>query len=282
MTTSRHRGHKHVPNSLTLLSLTAALTFVSACAPVFTAFMRPKEVSFKSSDLELGGVVWKPEGPGPFSAVLYNHGSERLPGSVAAVAIPFVREGYVFFVPYRRGQGGSPGPYIMDALNAAANPTVRSNLLVTLHEQQLGDQLAGLEYLKAQSFVDTQRIVVFGFSFGGIQTMLGAEQPGTGYRAAVNCAGAAQTWAGSRDLQVRLIRAAQQATVPIFFMQAENDYNLTPSRALSEEMRKLGKPHQIKIYPRFGQTNQDGHAFCVRGVDLWGPDVFAFLKEALK
>jgi len=56
---------------------------------------------------------------------------------------------------------------------------------VTLLEDQVAHQLAGLAYLQSQPFVDTTRITVMGGSFGGIQTLLGAEaNPGYGIRAA--------------------------------------------------------------------------------------------------
>ena len=54
----------------------------------------------------------------------------------------------------------------------------------------------------------------------GIQTMLAVER-GSGYRVAVNCSGAAESWRGSSSLQARLIAAARKATMPVFFLQAK-------------------------------------------------------------
>ena len=241
----------------------------------------PELIGFKSGTLELKGFVWKPSGEGPFPALLWNHGSEKSPGSVDTVASYFVSEGYVFFVPHRRGQGRSPGPYIMDQLKQAGSKAERSRMLIDLHEMQLQDQLAALQYLEALPYVDKSRIAVMGFSFGGIQTMLAVESE-TGYRVAVNCSGAAETWRGSSDLRSRLTEAANKATIPVFFLQAENDYDLTPNRVLSEEVRKSGKPVETKVYPAFGSSAQEGHSFCVRGTDIWGPDVVKFLGIYLK
>src|SRR5262245_31987632 len=39
-----------------------------------------QSVKFKSGQLTLVGVVYKPDGPGPFPAVIWNHGSEKTPG----------------------------------------------------------------------------------------------------------------------------------------------------------------------------------------------------------
>jgi carboxymethylenebutenolidase len=241
---------------------------------------RPELIGFKSGDLELKGYVWKPSGDGPFPALLWNHGSEKSPGPINSVAPYFVEKGYVFFVPHRRGQGSSPGPYIMDELNALSRDN-RNRMLVELHEIHLEDQLAGLEYLKSLTFVDRNRIAVMGFSFGGIQTMLAVER-GLGYRVAVNCSGAAESWRGSSSLQSRLIAAARKATIPVFFLQAENDHDLTPNRVLSEEVRKSGQPVEAKVYPAFGSGPRDGHSFCGRGTKTWGPDVLKFIETYLQ
>jgi carboxymethylenebutenolidase len=168
----------------------------------------------------------------------------------------------------------------MDELNALSRDE-RSRRLVELHEIQLQDQLAGLEYLRKLTFVDRNRIAVMGFSFGGIQTMLAVER-GPGYRVAVNCSGAAETWRGSSALRSRLTAAASKATIPVFFLQAENDHDLTPNRVLSEEVRKSGQAVEAKIYPAFGSGPREGHSFCVRGTEIWGPDILRFIEIHLK
>ena len=241
---------------------------------------KPELITFKSGDLALKGFVWKPEGSGPFPAIVWNHGSEKQPGTVASVAPYFVSRGYVFLVPHRRGQGQSAGTYIMDQLHAAVSPAQRSRMLVALHEVHLQDQLAALAYLRSLPYVDQNRLVVMGASFGGIQTMLAVERR-SGYRVAIDCSGAAQTWRGSPDLRARLTAAASKATIPVFFLQAENDYDLAPNRALSEEVKKTGQSMEIKTYPIFGSTAQEGHSFCWRGVNTWGPDALKFIENSM-
>ncbi len=265
-----------VPGAALLLAATAASPL-----PAQQTVPAQVEVAFPSGDLQLRGFIWKPEGAGPFPALLWNHGSEKLPGWLPEVAPVVVRRGWVFFIPHRRGQGRSPGPYISDQLQAAPAGEARSRLLVQLHEQQLGDQLAALAFLKAQAFVDGNRLAVAGCSFGGIQTVLASERQ-MGFKAAVDFAGGAQSWEGSPDLQRRLVAAVRAAVVPIFFIQAQNDYDLRPTQILSQEMQRAGKPHQAKIYPAFGSSRQDGHEFCVRGVDIWSEDVFGFLTTNVK
>jgi carboxymethylenebutenolidase len=241
---------------------------------------REQFVQFPSGEQTLGGFIWKPPGDGPFPAVLYNHGSEQLPGWKPDLGQLFVGNGYVFFIPHRRGQGRSPGPYISDQIQQAP-PSERNRLQVELLEAQVADQLAGLQYLRSLPFVDTSRLAVAGCSYGGIQTLLGAEA-NPGYRAAVDFAGGAQSWAGNPLLQQRLTGAVQRITVPTFFLQAENDYDLQPSRVLSAEMDRLGKANAMRIYPPYGMTRDEGHGgFCEYGGRVWGADVFAFLRQWL-
>jgi poly(3-hydroxybutyrate) depolymerase len=61
-----------------------------------------ERVIFKSGSLTLVGFVFKPDGPGPFPALVWNHGSEQSPGTMRqfdAVAAIFVPAGYVVFAP---------------------------------------------------------------------------------------------------------------------------------------------------------------------------------------
>ena len=178
-----------------LLFFLLALTL--PCSAASTA---PEVVSFRSGTITLQGTLYIPEGKGPFPAVVYNHGSA--PGMISKQAFEilgpvFAGHGWVFFGPYRRGQGlsTSAGPYIGDEIAEAkkkggmtAGAATMVRLLQTDH---LDDQLAALAWLRTQSFVDPDRIAVAGTSFGGIEVVLGAERGS--YCAAVDSAGAAQS-----------------------------------------------------------------------------------------
>jgi dienelactone hydrolase len=195
----------------------------------------------------------------------------------------YVSRGWVFFMPYRRGQGlsQSAGPYIMDEIAAAeraggvkAAAETMTRLLTTDH---LNDQLAALAWLRNADFVQTKRIAVSGNSFGGIETVLGAEK-GT-YCAAVDASGAAQSWATSPAIQAIMTESVRRSRAPIFFFQAENDFDLSPSKVLSAAMKNAGKVSQVKFYPPFGKSPKDGHTFAYQGSSVWADDVFAFLQQ---
>jgi len=248
----------------------------------------PELVTYASGDLVLKGLLWKPAGTGPFPAVIYNHGSERYHDvHFAQIGPRLAREGFVFFAPYRRGQGLSAdqGTWVLDTLARVAQEqgiVARGRKAVELLKtEQLGDVLAALDRLRGMPFVDGGRIAVVGNSFGGVLAMQMAERGG-GIRASVNMAGAALNWQKSPDFKLWMLDMARGAKVPVFFIQAENDADTGPSRELSAEMTRLGKPNRMRIYPPFGKTAEDGHSFGYLGSHIWAPDVIAFLREIMK
>lgn len=253
---------------------------VLAAAISSVAQLKPEEVVFPGDGRELHGFLWKPEGAGPFRAVLWNHGSEKLPGSQPALASYYTSHSYVFFVPHRRGQGRSPGEYIQDQI-AQAPPGDRARRMVRLQEIELDDVIAGLNYLRSLPFVDPTRIAISGCSYGGIQTLLAGER-NLEIKALVAFAPAAMSWERNTEIQDRLLRAVDMAQAPLFLIQAKNDYSLGPSHVLAREAGKKHKDFQSKVYPAFGKSNQDGHwGFCSSATAIWGDDVLAFLDAHL-
>ncbi len=243
-------------------------------------------VTFPSGETTLHGVLYKPEGAGPFPAVIYNHASA--PGMMsqqafAALGPVFASHGWVFFGPYRRGQGlsASAGPYIGDQIAAAEKAggvsAAAATMVRLLETDHLDDQLAALAWLRKQNFVQPSRIAVAGNSFDGIETVLGVEKGG--YCAGIDSAGGAQSWAQAPELQSPMTRAVRNAKAPIFFFQAANDFDLSPSKTLSAQMNEAGKTYKLKIYPPYGDSPGDGHSFGYFGSDVWAEDVFGFLNQ---
>ena len=241
-------------------------------------------VTFQSGGLKLHGVVYKPNRPGPFPTILWNHGSYDDPMVAFDELGPtFVAHGWAFFGPFRRGQGlsASAGPYIQDEIDRAGkNGGLRAKaeaMVRLLAGDHLDDQLAAYGWLKEQPFVLPNRIAVGGNSFGGIETVLASER--VPYCAAADGAGAAQSWALAPELRDLMVRAARGSQVPTFFFQAENDFDLAPSRTLSSVMREAGKIAAVKIYPPFGASKAEGHNFAWHGSSVWGNDLLEFLER---
>lgn len=235
----------------------------------------------------LRGVLYRPDGVGPFPTLLYAHGSA--PGlssneAFEAVGRSFRARGWALFAPYRRGQGLSigAGPYIRDEIAAArasgGHGHVQARLAKLLATDQMDDQMAAYSWLSRQPFVDRQRIAVMGNSFGGIIALMSAER--LLVCGAVDAAGAAESWDDSPALQELMIRAATESKAPILLLQAKNDHSLAPSRTIHAAMLRAGKPSELRLYPPFGHNAREGHAFSYKGVGIWANDVHSFLGRA--
>ena len=180
-----------------------------------------------------------PEGNGLFPAIVYNHGSEQYPGDRASLGVYFVEHGYAFFFPHRRGHGKSPGTFSKEGIDDLV--------------AQVADVVAALDYMATVPHIDTHKVALAGGSFGGIMTMLTAsrslrENGHLGIRAAVDFGGCAQSW-HSDDFRQHMIDAAQKAKVPVYFLQAANDYDTRPSMVCAQTMAEAGLPHQMRIFP---------------------------------
>ena len=278
------------------LSFLFALTSTALALDQQASFA-PETIVVPTGKLRLKAFLWKPTGPGPFPAVLFCHGSggadadhtAGLPITEAAekLAPLFLKHGYAFLYLFRRGQGLSAdqGPFMQDMLQreeSAKGKESRQHLqFVLATTDHLEDVIAGLAVLKATPGIDPRRVAIMGHSFGGQLTLLAAERDNT-IRAAVTVSAAAGSWQRSAELRERLLRAVDKSTAPIMLIQAANDYSTAPSYALSDELKRLHKPHLLKIYPPVGKTSDDGHNVLYLAMPQWEHDVFEFLDEHVK
>ena len=190
----------------------------------------------------------------------------------AALAVPILA--LVWFGVLRRQCTGSRigtvvvvGLCAAWAINVGAQRAAASTMVHLLDTQQFADQLAALEWLQHQAFVQPDRIAAAGNSFGGVEAVLGAER--AHYCAVVDAAGGAESWAAAPALRALMEGAMRRTRAPIFFIQAENDYDLSPSRS---RRRRCATPagRRRKIYATFGRSPAEGHSFAWRGSGIWG------------
>lgn len=272
------------PQALVLISLVAC----TACRsdPAESSASRASHAAFRAEVLVQGnpyilrGELLVPAGEGPFAALVYNHGSEREPSLqwMGDTGRWFQRHGFVVLFPYRRGASGSDGPYWQDKVGKRP-PGEQGQATVDALAAESEDVMAAVAWLARRPEVDPQRIAVAGCSFGGIVSVLAAER-GDQFGAAIDFAGASMTWARNESLRERMKQAVRRAKVPIFFVQAANDFDTTPTTALAAEMAIAGKPYAQKIFQPHGTTAMQGHAhFCNHGQSEWGPAVLEFLRR---
>ena len=270
-----------------LKQLTALFLFVSVVA---TAGASPgKRVTFESGGYSLVGFLYQPEGAGPWPVLIWNHGSEKNPGAgpqFDTVASVFVPAGYVVFAPERRGHGESEGDYVVDRVKSAfrwQGKDEANRLTVKLLEsEQLNDQLAALGYVSRLPFVDPERVVVAGCSYGGIETLLGAESR-AGYKAAISISPGALSWERNDYLQARLVKAVSRINIPVLLIQPAKDASLAPAHVLGAAAARAGKSMTVKVYPATGPSKEQEHCFGgASGMHVWAEDAKKFFAAHLR
>lgn len=232
----------------------------------------PQRVLYVSGVHTLNGYIYKPEGQGPFPAVIFNqpqmNDGDRTP--FAELAGVFLSRGYVFFVPGRHILG--------PVLEKEKLGTSAEQKLLNEHQKQAANILSATKWLKSQSYIDQSRVAMFGDSAGGVSSLLLADK-NLGVSAMIVFSPGTQALKGNPAMQARLTQAVEDAKMPIFLFQAENDVNLLPREILGAQLERRGGGNRVKVYPAFGVTKQDSHKLITEGYTVWQNDVFAFLAH---
>jgi len=223
--------------------------------PVVDANLNESVIEVPSGDVSLETTLFKPDGPGPFPMVIFNHG--KLPGNAhdqtrarpIAFAREFVRHGYVVVVPNRRGFAQSGGEYTGNGCDVEANGFTQAR-----------DVAATVAYMDKQSFVDSQHVVVAGASHGGLVTMAyGARdaREAEGVRGLINFSGGLRQdecpgW--QKNLTSAFGEYGEHVKLPSLWMYGTND---------------------------FGAYKHDAHRLVGDrdGVAIWWPRVKTFLED---
>src|SRR6476659_7370346 len=144
--------------------LTAALVALTIPRPIATPKpVEPVTVAVKSGNVTLHALLWRPEGPGPFPAVLVNHGSGRTREELERLgpyerqadtfAPVFARHGYILLFLFREGVGlssdvGRSAVDLMTDEATAHGQAARNALQMKLLEgREMSDASAGLAFL---------------------------------------------------------------------------------------------------------------------------------------
>ncbi len=230
--------------------------------------------------IDLEGFLYVPQGAAtPLPAIVYNHGSEQLPGPKCSIADYFVPLGYVVFVPHRRGQGRSTGQYI---------GTYTAGSQISYLQAQVADVEAAWTYIQGLrtatggTVVDPRRMAIVGHSYGGIMTLL-TNADALGQVAAVDLCGDSESW-GAADIESALLAAVDAAKSPIFFAQPQNDVHTDPTIVFSNRAGTGGQMFQAVIYPPVPNavSPEDAHSRFVSDtaeVALWGGGAVDFRRR---
>ena len=211
------------------------------------------DVTYATGEYVLRGRLCKPEGAGPFPAVVYNHGgvANLIGGAPEATCTALAKAGYVGFSPIRR----PTRPFLG-------------------HPQ---DVAAAIDYVTALPYVDGARLGLIGFSSGATVTYIVATRR-TGIKAVVIM--------GTAGAEGRMNLDPSNVTAPVLVLVAKNDTGskstfgnntVASSEDLVAKLEQAGRDVVYIVYPPYGR---DGHQMFFEIGGYW-TDVVAFLRKHL-
>lgn len=196
------------------------------------------------------------------------------------------QEGYVVLTPDYRGSSG----YSRDWATGASRD---------LGGAETEDVNAGADYLKTLSYVDQDRIGIWGLSYGGFMTLQSMVTDPTLFRCGIDVAGVGdwESWTTTGMILGRLgetpvtdpkfydrsapVKHLDKLVRPLLLLQGTNDANVPfwESLKVMDTLEKLGKPFDMAVYP--GEIHFFRRAYVLR--DAWKrSDSFfnRYLKES--
>jgi len=236
--------------------------------------------------------TFKPDGPGPFPAVVVSHGRDASPkaraefgraeyGASSWMYHYWTLRGFAVLAPTRVGYGVSGtdvdpetarGP--CDSLDfAPAASAVSAHIRATI------------EYAATQAWIDKDNILLAGESAGGFGSIIAAGQRLPGVKAVVNFAGGAAGRPHTRpeqpcspqNVELLLVQAAREGAVPSIWFYAENDrfWGAKLPRTWHTAYVGAGGTAEFHMLP---PLREDGHGVVPYGFEHWPPRLDRFLS----
>lgn len=229
--------------------------------------------------VQMETTVFKPNGDGPFPLLVINHGKALGNPKLQSrdrfiyMATAFVRRGYAVMVPMRTGFAQSTGRYIDYGCNMTANG-----------HSQASDVLDAINYARQQSWIDADRIVVAGQSYGGLASVALTTQDIPGVRGVMNFAGGLRVHGDACDWRGALVQAfasyGRKSKVDSLWLYGANDSYFNPELAsrMHKAFVRAGGHAQLVSY---GDFKRDAHTMLASrdGEKIWLPEAERFLQR---
>src|SRR5881394_2568943 len=239
----------------------------------------------------IAATILRPDAPGPFGAVILNHGvsasaRERARESsdllINAAAV-FARRGYAVVLPLRGGFGDTGGDMAEDP-GSCSNPDYKS-----AEQNAADDVMVAYNYARTLPYVDGNRMMLAGQSAGGMVSVFTAGTRSPPGLVAVLAFAAGR--GGDPDINPGVPCAIEPVArvfdmlgknihVPVLFHYAENDLFFSPkvTRGWFDRFNANGANAEYALQPAFGR---DGHYLFgdTLGVRYWLPTVETFLAR---
>jgi len=240
-----------------------ALACAAFCSTVSATEQSTVTFTSAASPIEIPATLIKPDGTGPFPAVVIMHDCSglgaRSSGAPLRWASELLRQGYVVMIPDSFSpRGFADGVcFIPGSQSSAANGYVRA-----------ADAYGALAFLRTLDFVDGRRVGIMGGSHGGSTTLAAMYAPDAndpladvkrnGFTAAIalypGCAASYGDWSTRRFGAFGPPSGyfgVYKPLAPVLILVGELDdwTPAEPCRRLAEASRAAGYPVEIKIYP---------------------------------
>ena len=198
--------------------------------------------SYRDESLSMDGILLKPEGKGPFPAMLISHG---LGGSAQSFGLSKAREmvrwGLVCIAPNYTHQRGALGPGTSPGAKSPDWSRFGASEENTRRARQCIEILQGLPY------VDKNRIGAYGHSMGGFVTIgLAAAAPEGLKAAAISGSGVAPR----AGFPAPSIEVAQKVRVPFLILHGSADRTVRPeqSATFQQILEKNRVPNERRVF----------------------------------
>ena len=223
--------------------------------------------------------VFQPNGPGPFPLLIINHGKDAVAPRqqqrerFIVMATAFVKRGYAVMVPMRQGFSNSTGRYREFGCNMTANGYAQAN-----------DVRDVVHFARQQNWIDGERIVIAGQSYGGMATVALGAQHLPGVRGLINFAGGLRDDTNNCDWRAALVRAfgtygTANKTASLWLYGA-NDSLFEPKLVahMHDAFVRSGGHARLVEY---GAFKRDAHGMLASrdGEKVWWRETEAFLKQ---
>jgi dienelactone hydrolase len=234
-------------------------------------------------------ILFRPTGDGPFPLAIIAHATSQnvlrraqMPQpEYRALAAWLVARGFAVLVPERPGHGATGGRYLEDQGGCDEADYAKAG-------RATADSIAAvLDFMRGQSFIRHDGIVIVGHSAGGWGALALAERNPPGVSAIIAFAPGRGGRANDLPNQVcaphTLISAAAEfgkaARVPVTWLVAANDSYFSPdlSRRIADAFRAGGGKVNFRALAAYGS---EGHWLpeTEGGVKLAGPELDRALK----
>jgi dienelactone hydrolase len=248
-----------------------------------------EELRIDAGSYSLAAAIVRPVGPGPYGAIVLNHGFAGTQEERAAqswmhfrdAAEAFARHGYVVVLPSRRGFGKTGG-----ALAEEPGPCWWPRFERS-EEHAATDVMAAWEFTRRLPYVNPERMILAGQSAGAMVSIFtaGTRAP----KGLVAVLGFAAGRGGQYDspgvpCAIEPVARVMEAVggrikAPVLLQYAENDRFFGPqvSRHWFDALKSGGAKAEYVLQPALGRN---GHFLFTQsaGLKLWLPSVQKFLS----